>query len=607
MMQALRENTKPIFIVTIAAFVGLMFIAWGADFQLGCDRQAPNAVAVVNGEAIPYQLFQDQFQAMYEQQFYGRQAPSELTRVRLLNQTYHQIIEDHLLRQEADRRKLGTRLEEVLKMLKTSPPPEIMQSPIFQTDGQFDFSKYYQALRTPQFLSQIAGHYTGQLPITKLRNEISWAAFASNAEAWEMRVAREQKATIAYIRVSPLAYGPDPASLDADAVRAYYDEHRADFAPEEVAIATYGRVDRIPSSMDTLEVTEIMETIFLELEAGESFDELMDAHSEADQGMRGGVTGRFLKRTATEIAPEMVAALDTLSMGDHTPPHRGPGGLHIVQLDSVRVESDGSKSYRLKDILMRVRVSGSTVSAIQDRIYRFWEIANKGDDLSNAAESTSVSVTTTDPVDLTSRRPYIPSVPVYEELLTFFKEMEPGEISPIYEAPNGWFVWRLDYHGPGTPPPLEEIEARVRSELAKSLGVDPARRMTDELMRRAGAGEDMEALAESDTLLYLAKDRSFVRYKRSIPGIGREPEIMGRIFAMEAGEIDGPFEDTDGNLYVVQLAAQDTLPSDQPGEDDPLRQNIIEMKRDEVMASFLQELREKGSITDYRNFRTGTF
>jgi hypothetical protein len=307
----------------------------------------------------------------------------------------------------------------------------------------------------------------------------------------------------------------------------------------------------------------------------------------------------------------MASVIDSLERGQYSPPFRDDFGYHIVLLDSVRTAEDGRTAYRLKDILIQVRPSATTNGELASGMYAFWEAVSAGKSFQEAAEGTEIRVATTDPINLDRPRPFIPGVPVFAELVTFLREGTPGEVSPMYEGPGGWYVWHLDRRGPGSRPDLVNVEVQVRSDLAASRGADEARRLADEVIRMAGAGTSLEEIADADSLLRVDTSRPFPRAAANITGLGYLPEVIGAAFAMEVGSVSGPFATEDGTLYVIRVDERDPVnPPVEVGTDDisvlNLRQALVDQKREDILSSYLDHLRKNAKIQDFRQIRIGS-
>jgi len=605
MMDTLRNNTKPIFFITILAFVvGFIFLDLGRGSVSCTQNRGPveNAIAVVNGEVISAELFERQSAAAFEAAT-GGQSGDDRLRLELGNKTYHQLVEDALLRQEAARRGLAVTRKEVLEGLYEDPPQEIVQSQIFSANGQFDLERYRRALDNPDIRERLVAAQMAQRPIDKLQYEVSASARASFPEVGEILTSRRQNATVSYVRISPSLFGPSSAELGEGDVRQHYEANLAKYTPKETAVLTFAYLPRQATAEDTLATRDVMESLYYELEAGEDFGVLMD-HSDAPNTMRGGPQGTFLTKQSPEMTFELGAVLDTLREGQFSAPFTDVFGYHIVRIDSMKVVND-AKSWRLQDILVRVVPSGATSADLAARMQRFRERVRDGGDFAAASDTTALAITTTDPIDLSTPALFVPGVPVFKELSTFIREAEVGAVSEVYEGPAGFYVWKLDSRGPGKPTDLAKIEPQVRADAARSRGKDEAMRRAQEIADRTRAGAKLEDVVAGQSQLRVETGKKFVRYG-SIPGIGKDAAIMGTVFAMPVGAVEGPLENQSGDLFVIRLDERDPEIAPDPTADKPMLDNLVSMKQTEILSSLLEELRKAGNVRDLRPVRVGS-
>lgn len=616
MMQAMRDSTKPIFFIVIFAFiVGFIFLDIGRG-STGCSSAngpgMPQAIAVVDGTPIPRQDYETYRNQALQQVTRGSTAPSRRMVTMLENQAYHSLIEDRLLRNAAIDRGHETNAGEVADELFKNPPLEIRRNPQFMVNGQFDENRYYDALNDPTFMSQLMAYLAHDLPTQKLRGEIELSSRTSSYEVLEAHAARQQKASISYVRVSPASFGPSPVELTADEVEQYFQANASTYAPETTASIRYAFLPLTPSALDTLEAREELQAVYYELEAGEDFDLLMNTHSESGVNMRGGERGQFLTRDDPVVTPPLAAVLDTLEMGEFSRPFEDSFGLHVVALDSTRVNDEGETEWRIKDIRTHVRASGTTSAEQGAAMLRFRERLISSSDPSWRAEGDSVGVVIAEPepIDLARDPIFIPRIPVFAELDEFVRTAEVGAISEVYEGPAGWYVYELRRRGPGEAPALAAVEADVRNDLARERGLPRAQALLDEARQViAAGGGDLEAIAALDSTLHVDTSTDFSRYS-AVRGLGKDPVLLGAVFRAEVGTMVGPLELESGDFVIFTVDARDPAPELFDEEGNPvsptLARNLRDVKRDEVLASYLEQLRREARIEDLRQVRVGS-
>src|SRR6185295_200262 len=137
-------------VVTVITFVGGFIFLFGSGFDSGNRAQASGALGTVNGEPIGRIEFQNavtEQRRLYQQRF--KSEPGEQESRMLEAQAWRGMVTEHLLAQQAKKLGLKPTDREVVITLQSSPPQSLMGLPDFQTNGQFDPSKYGAALRNP--------------------------------------------------------------------------------------------------------------------------------------------------------------------------------------------------------------------------------------------------------------------------------------------------------------------------------------------------------------------------------------------------------------------------------------------------------------------------
>src|SRR6476469_8108044 len=143
LLQAMRASAKYIWIIIVVLFVGGFLLAQTSGLLGRAPVTNTTAVATVNGEDILATTWYQTTQNL-EQEATQRTSQSITLddRQRLMDQAYDQLVGDALLRQEYRRRGITVTDDEILQAARFSPPPQPMQAPDLQTEGQFDPAKY---------------------------------------------------------------------------------------------------------------------------------------------------------------------------------------------------------------------------------------------------------------------------------------------------------------------------------------------------------------------------------------------------------------------------------------------------------------------------------
>src|SRR3989442_8331374 len=165
------------------------------------------SVLKVNGRAVHAPQYQQALQAALGQ--YRRQGGAPLTREdeqQISDQVVQQLVQQLLFEQEYKRLGITVSDEEVIQAARSSPPPEVMGAPEFQTNGQFDISKWHRFLppgSDPRFLEQLEARYRDQIPQLKLAQYVTAHAYGSDAKLWRIYRDQHEAVTIALLAVRP--------------------------------------------------------------------------------------------------------------------------------------------------------------------------------------------------------------------------------------------------------------------------------------------------------------------------------------------------------------------------------------------------------------------
>src|SRR3989441_438525 len=192
MLRAMRENTKWIFYILAVSFVGWLVFDVGMGITGRGSYGGADVVLKVNGDAIHLPQYQAALQAAYEQAR-RRSGLAALTREdekQVQDEVVNQIIQSALLHQEYRRLGITVSDQEIIEAARTSPPPEVMRAPDFQTNGQFDITKWQRFLAAgtaPEFLAQprypdAADTAAALTRVRRLRAEIAAGGAAKFAE-----------------------------------------------------------------------------------------------------------------------------------------------------------------------------------------------------------------------------------------------------------------------------------------------------------------------------------------------------------------------------------------------------------------------------------------
>jgi len=599
MLRAMRSNAKYVFFILAGSFV--LWLAIGQVMQI--LQPSANIVLKVNGREVPITVYQQRLQAAYEQY---RQQSGVATLARedeqqIQEQVTNQLIQDILLQQEYGRLGIQVSDEEILDAARTSPPPEVMRDPQFQTNGQFDLRKWQQFLQSGDraTLMQIEAIYRDRIPQIKLAQYLTSDVYISDAKLWRIYRDQHDSVTVAALAVWPYLVTDSIPVSDAELQR-YLAAHTDDFKRPARAFVRFVAVPRLPLAADSAAARARVARVRAQLLGGAKFEDVARRESaDTVSGKQGGDLG-WVKRTEQAFDPQFMAAAKTLAPGRVSAPVLTQFGYHLIRVDAVKGDS-----LKLRHILVPIELQGPHLEAVEARVDSLERLAadqQNGALLDSAAHRFNLPLSPVqrivDGAPLELGRYRIPDVSVWAF------EAHVGETSPIIEAKPAYYVFRLDSLVPEGVPPLADVRDRVVAAVKLEKQKAIAHHRADSL---AAALRGIPDLLKAGSTRGLPVQRlgPFTRIKP--PNyLAREPLVVGAAFGLRVGERSGAIVGEGGDFIIESLARKTADSTAWLAQKEAQRTQLLTAVRQARIQQYVDALRAKAKIVDRRKeiFRT---
>src|SRR3990170_413210 len=577
----MRSAAKYIWLLMFVAFVGGFLLAETSGLLGRSPVSTSTAVAKVNGDEISYLAWQNTAASLAQQQ--EQRSGRGLTmdeRRQIDEQAFDEMVNERLLQQEYKRRRIRVTNAEIIEAARYAPPPQFLQAPELQTDGQFDPAKYQRFLTSPGarqqgLLAQLEGYYRAEIPKEKLFTQ----------------VAGHDSATVSLVAFRPSVTKEARAAVSAAELQRYYTAHRQEYDRRGRAVLSIVEISRRPTAADSLETRRNVEALRGEIVKGAKFEEV--ARRESDDSVSGkdggdlqrGPKGRFVK------AFEDVAF--RLKVGELSQPVPTQFGWHLLRVDERKGDT-----IAVRHILKIIRQGDSAATAtdrLADSLARDAASAESPGKFDTAATKLSLLVSRIEasegaPAEYLGR--VVPSASARA-----FSGARVGESSDLFDDEQGYYLVRLDSLLEGGVQPLSAVENDGREAGAREQALDSlvvrARSLTD-----AAARSTLEAAAAAQGVK-VQKEGPFAR-STTVASLGFVSEAIGAAFSVPPGTVSAPIR-TDAAVYVlrtdrrvnadrkaweVQLAAQ--------------RTQVTRGMRDQRIRLFMEGLRKTAKIDDRR-------
>jgi len=597
LLQAMRASAKYIWIIIVVLFVGGFLLAQTSGLLGRAPVTSTTAAATVNGEDILattwYQATQNLEQDETQR---SNQSISLDERQRLMDQAYDQLVSDALLRQEYRRRGITVTDDEILQAARYSPPPQLMQAPDLQTDGQFDPAKYQRFLASPLakqngLLFQLEQYYRTEIPKEKLFDQIASDVYISDEQLWRRFQDTHDSAQVSFVAFEPERISDSAVRVSDDEVRAYYDTHKKQFERPGTAKVSVIIIPRTVSAADSAAVRARALALRAKILGGEKFADVAraesaDSVSAANGGSLGkGPKGRF-------VAPFEAAAY-ALKPGEISQPVLTQFGYHLIKLDARQGDTA-----TISHILLRIQQSDSAAAKTDrraDSLARMAASADQPAKFDSAARALQIPIIRSPVIEgntLTVNGQYIPSVGPWA-----FQGARPGETSELFDAEDGYYLARLDSLTRGGTLSLDQAKQDIRAYLLRQKKVDALLPQARNFAKVAAASS-LESAAKL-LGMQVVSSKQFTRVT-GVPELAQAPEAIGAAFTLPLRTISEPIRST---AEVVVERVDNRTPASRTAfeaQKAAVRQQALQQLRQERVRVFLANLKAVAKIDDKR-------
>jgi peptidyl-prolyl cis-trans isomerase D len=596
-LQQMRGLAKYIWVLVALVFVGGFLLYETSGLMGRTPVTATTAVAVVNGQEIPYTVFMNRVQTeIQNQQQRERRTLSQDDTRRIENAVFDQMVSEILLRNEYQRRRIVVTNDEIQEFARYAPPPWITGAPELQTEGRFDPEKYQRLLASPQarqggLLISLEQYYRTEIPREKLFDQISSGVYVSDAELWRAWRDQHDSAQVSYVAFTPsMDSGAAKSISDAD-LRSYFDQHKSDFTGVGRAVLSVVMIPRVVTAADTAAARAKAAQLRDEIMKGAKFEDVAKRESaDTVSGAQGGDLGKGPKG---RFVAEFEKAAYGLKVGEVSQPVQTPFGFHLIRVDEHKGDTLG-----LRHILVRVQASDTSTTRIDreaDELSKMAGASEQGAKLDTAAKKLGLPIAKVqafegEPAVLNGVM--IPSVSAWA-----FGGAKVGETSDMFDDDNGYYLARLDSVREGGDPKFENVKEDVRARVALQRQIDKLLPDAQKLST-AAATSSLEAAAQQAN----KKVEQTQLFSRSsiVPGLGQFTEAVGAAFGLPTGAVSAPVKTAEG-VYVLRVDKRVTADSTAwAAQREAQKTARLQQLRQQKIQMFLQDIRKAAKVDDRR-------
>jgi len=555
---------------------------------------------------------------------YGKDAASMLQAVNLQQMALEQIIEQDLIKREAQRLGLQISEDELAKTVESQTA--------FQVGGRFNFELYQRTLRANDIEPAVFESSTRDKMLTSLLQQMVYDGVNVSTEDARRQFDRyAENLNLTYIEFPYAIFTAGINPTDAQINKFYTENSEAFREPERVKL-TFVRYDSAvlagnltPSNSEIEENYEhSLKTVFThpeqaharhiligvppdatpqqkaaakakaeellqKLKTGVDFAKLARENSDDPSNKdNGGDLGYF---TRDEMIKPFADAAFNLKPGEMTVVET-QYGFHVIRLDAIKLAHVDTIDEARPQIIAAIRQKAGTDAAKLD-MQQDLAAALEGRDLADLAKKRGLVAVTTPYV---AQREPVKGAEDNPKLVEEAFKMEPHDIRAVDSGSVPYLVKLVD-HQPAHIPALSEIKNQVREALVKVTAENKAHETAAALLKQMKSPADFDTLAASNHL-DIHTTGEFMRASRSVPGIGEFPEVTESAAAVPAtpGLLDQVLE-KDGNSFIFKLMTR-TPPAEEKwkAQGEAFTTQLLQQRRERAWMNFLEGLRRRAVV-----------
>ncbi len=585
LMETLRSSTKYIVIVLIISF-GLIWVLADVDF-FGAMQAGPNKLGEVNGEDISLEEYQSRLQYysnLYVQQSGGSMSP-EITAI-YERQVWDELVTSRLIEQKMDELGITVTDNELLDMVYgENPDPFIVQN-FSRQDGSIDRAYIDQILTNPDFSQQAIAidlQLRQKRRQEKLSNFITAGLQVTNQEIEEEYIKNNSFADVSYIRFPFSEIDESEITVSDKDLRDYYNANKEEYKQEESYRASYVTFSFLPTAEDTTEIIAEVEALRADFATAED-DSLFLVRRQSTTPYSAAYINK------SDVRDEYKAVLE-IEEGEVTEPFINAGQVSVIK--KVDERRNDVKFVVYSQI---IEALPSTIRKADSDARDFQLFATEETDFETEAENAGLEIKSS---FATKDNPFISGLGSSQQVLSFLEKADEGDVSPVYELGSEFVVVKLDEKTEAGFRPFDE----VKSQIENIVKLEKRKALTAEKVTNMLAGNaDLAALATASGK-EITEASGVAANAVVMPEAGREPKVIGAVFALEEGQTSKAITGSTG-VFVVQVTSKSmaSVENMDATTAEQIRQRLEQQKNQKFVSIWLEELKENADIVDNRKF-----
>jgi len=583
-MTKMRDNTAIVLYILIGSF-GLLWVVMDV-YDPNVSTMGPRALGEVNGEPITLEEYNGRVQ--YYTNAYSSQSGAAITpEIRAIyeSQVWEELVSTKLLEQKMDDLGITVTDTELLDMVFGDNPDPLIRQYFQREDGTIDRFVVENVLTDPTY-SQEALAIEIQLRQKRRQEKLS-NFITAGLQVTDQQIAdefnkRNSFADVSYIRFPYNEITEDEIEISDSDIRAYYNENKEQYKTEETYRAQYVTFSTLATSEDTATINKELADLRFAF-ANAPNDSLFLVRNQSTTRYNG------VYIEIDDLREDYAPVLD-VEEGEVTEVLNLGTSAAIIK----KIDVKGSE-IQFAVLSFAYEALPATVDGAFEAADEFLYFATEESSFEEEAERSEVVI---QDAFATKGNTFVSGVGSSQQVLTFLETGDIGDISDPIELASQFVVLRItDVNEEGFRPLVDvrtQIETQVRNQKRRELTVAKVSAMIS-------ANPDLESLTAASEK-EIQNVSGIAANATVLVGGGREPGVIGSIFAMAENTLSPALEGTTGAYVVFVNSISEPAPNTlDDATASTIRTELEQQINQKYLAVWLDQLQEEADIVDNRS------
>jgi peptidyl-prolyl cis-trans isomerase D len=358
---------------------------------------------------------------------------------------------------------------------------------------------------------------------------------------------------------------------------------------EDVSIRARHILLNLPAGGNEAEVMKKAKDLIARAKKGEDFATLAKMYSqEPGAANSGGDLGWFGK--GRMVKPFEDAAMKG-KPGEIIGPVKTQFGIHVI-----KIEGRDNRELKISDINLSLKASTQTKDAAFQNAQDFAYVAKNGN-FEKDADGLKLAVQETPQFQ---KGGFIPGIGFNEGISKFAFSNDHNALSEAYPVSGGYAVFKVSEVKKEGVRPFEEVKESLKGRVLRKKKFAMVREIVAK--QRAGLNDNSNLLTLKTPDGKITADTT----GEFSPGggiftIGRDVAFIGTAEAIAPGKISQPVEGLRGCYLIKVLSRTPFDTAAFAAQKAMLTQQVLQEKKQRLMADWMEKLKEKADIVDNRD------